>query len=102
MVKDNSYMAPETSKLLLLYSKIADDPRVNVWQISLYTYILTLWQKSDYQKELKVSRKQLMAGAHFGSITTYHKCITRLKELDYIIYLPTYDAYQGTVVQIIT
>jgi hypothetical protein len=35
-------MAPDISTLLLLYSKIADDPRVNVWQISLYTFILTL------------------------------------------------------------
>jgi len=94
-------MTPETSTLFLLYSKIADDPRVNVWQISLYTFILRLWCKSGYQEQIKVSRKQLMKGAHFSSITTYHKCIKRLKELEYIIYLPTYDSYQSSIIQLI-
>lgn len=94
-------MKPEPSMPLLLYSKIADDPRVNVWHISLYTFILSLWQKSGYKKQLKVSRKQLMKGAHFSSITTYHKCISKLKELEYIIYRPTYDAYQGSIIELI-
>ncbi|TFF37658.1 hypothetical protein [Mucilaginibacter psychrotolerans] len=95
-------MKSETSEFLLLYSKITDDPRVNVWHISLYTYILSLWQKSGFKKQLKVSRKQLMKGAHFGSITTYHKCISKLKELEYITYLPTYDSYRGTVIELNT
>lgn len=95
-------MKSETSELLLLYSKITDDPRVNVWHISLYAYILSLWQKSGYEKQLRVSRKQLMKGAHFGSITTYHKCIGKLKELGYITYLPTYDPYQSTVIELKT
>jgi hypothetical protein len=94
-------MKPDTSTLLQLYSKIADDPRVNVWHISLYIFILTLWQKSGYQKQVKISRKQLMTGAHFGSITTYHKCINRLRELEYIIYVPTYDSYQGSIIKVI-
>ncbi|EHQ30886.1 hypothetical protein Mucpa_6837 [Mucilaginibacter paludis DSM 18603] len=89
------------SKPLILYSKIADDPRVNVWHISLYTFILSLWHESGYQKQIRVSRKQLMKGAHFNSITTYHKCIGKLKELKYIIYLPTYDTYQGSTIELV-
>jgi len=94
-------MKSEQFKPLILYSKIANDPRVNVWHISLYTFILSLWYKSGYEKQLKVSRKQLMKGAHFSSITTYHKCISKLNELEYINYLPTYDAYQGSTVEVI-
>ncbi len=94
-------MKTEISPLLLLYKKIADDPRVNVWHISLFIYILLLWQKNDYADQIKVSRKQLMTGAHFGSITTYHRCITHLKELQYIKYHPTYDSYQGTTIRVI-
>ena len=94
-------MKAEFSTLLRLYTKIADDRRVNVWHISLFICILMLWQKSGYADQLKVSRKQLMTGAHIGSITTYHRCINRLKELHYIVYLPTYDSYQGTIVKVV-
>ena len=95
-------MKQEIATPLILYSKIADDPRVNVWHISLYTFILSLWEKGGYKKQIKVSRKQLMKGAHFSSMTTYHKCIGRLKELEYINYLPTYDSYRGTVIELNT
>lgn len=94
-------MKVEISPLLLLYNKIANDPRVNVSHISLFLYILLLWQKNDYADQVKVSRKRLMAGAHFGSITTYHRCINRLHELQYIVYLPTYDSYQGTMIKVV-
>jgi hypothetical protein len=63
--------------------------------------MLTPWRENGYQKQLKVSRKQLMTGAHFGSITTYHKCINQLQEFNYVIYLPTYDSYQGSVIELI-
>jgi hypothetical protein len=94
-------MTTDFSTLLRLYNKIADDRRVNVWHISLFIYILVLWQKNGYADQLKVSRKQLMTGAHFGSITTYHRCINHLKELHYIVYLPTYDSYQGTIIKVV-
>ncbi|MEZ2338437.1 hypothetical protein AB6735_22505 [Mucilaginibacter sp. RCC_168] len=94
-------MLPNLSTFSELYSKIADDPRVTVWHISLYTCMLNLWEQSGFQKQVKVSRKLLMARAHFGSITTYHKCITQLKELGYILYVPTYDSYQGSVIEIV-
>jgi len=93
-------MRSETS-ILLLYAKVADDPRVNVWQMSLYIFILALWQKSGYQQQLKVSRKQLMTGARFRSITTYHKCISHLNNLNYISYQPTYDSYEGSTIQVL-
>lgn len=92
-------MAPE-SLMFNLFAKITEDHRVTVWHISLYTVILMLWQKSGYQRELKVSRKQLMIAAHFGSITTYHKCINQLCKLNYIQYFPTYDAYKGSIIKL--
>jgi hypothetical protein len=94
-------MLPNLSTFSELYSKIADDPRVTVWHISLYTCMLNLWEQNGFQKQVKVSRKLLMAGAHFGSITTYHKCIIQLKDLGYILYVPTYDSYQGSVIEIV-
>ncbi|MCS3732431.1 hypothetical protein FHS10_000353 [Mucilaginibacter dorajii] len=94
-------MLPEASTLSRLYLKIADDPRVTVWHISLYTSMLNLWEQSGFQKQVKISRKLLMARAHFGSITTYHKCICQLMELGYILYTPTYDSYRGSVIEIV-
>lgn len=94
-------MAPKIPILLSLYNKIAADERVNVWHISLYTFILLLWQKSGYQSQIKVSRRQLMVGAHFRSHTTYHKCVNQLKDLKYIAYVPTYDSYQHSTIQVL-
>ncbi|RKR84598.1 hypothetical protein BDD43_4844 [Mucilaginibacter gracilis] len=94
-------MSAETSTLSKLYSKIAEDPRVNVWHVSLFTFLLNLWQKSGYQQQLKVSRKQLMVGGHISSITTYHKCISQLTKLGYILYIPSYDVYKGTKIVIV-
>jgi len=84
-----------------LYERITEDQQVTVWHMSLYAFLLLLWQKSDYSPELKVSRRQLMSGAHFGSITTYHKCISELKELGYIQYFPSYDVYQCSIIKLI-
>ncbi|QJD95396.1 hypothetical protein HH214_05670 [Mucilaginibacter robiniae] len=94
-------MTPEMLTLVSLYAKITEDPRVSVWHISLYTSILTLWQKGGCPQELRVSRKQLMTGAHFRSITTYHKCINQLRKLEYIEYFPNYDAYQRSIIKLI-
>jgi len=94
-------MLPNPSTFSELYSKIADDPRVTVWHISLYACMLNLWEQSGFQKQVKVSRKLLMARAHFASIITYHRCISRLTELGYIRYLPTYDSYQGSTIEIV-
>jgi hypothetical protein len=47
---------------------------------------------SGLKKQLKSSLKQLMTGAHFGTITIYHKCMNQLKQFEYIVYLPTYYA----------
>jgi hypothetical protein len=42
-----------------------------------------------------------MAGAHFGSIITYHKCINQLQELKYITYQPTYDSHQVSIIKVL-
>ena len=90
----------QTDVILKLYLKITEDPRVTVWHISLYVSLLILWQQNDFQKQVKISRKKLMTKAHFGSITTYHKCINQLCDLGYIFYQPTYDCYAGSVIEI--
>jgi len=93
-------MASQSMTLLNLYCKVAEDTRLNVWQVSLMLFILMLWHKGGYQGQIKISRKQLMTGAHFGSISTYHKCITRLQELEYITYHPNYDSYKGSTIRV--
>lgn len=84
-----------------LQAAIADDPRVTVWHISLYTSILNIWQQEGYKSEIKVTRKTLMAKAHFASTSTYHKCLNKLIELRYVRYRPTYDCYKGSTIEII-
>ena len=83
-----------------LHGKITEDPRVTVWHISLYFTMLILWQQAGFTKQVRISRKKLMAKAHFGSITTYHKCINQLCDFGYILYQPTYDCYAGSIIEI--
>jgi len=92
---------PQKPLISELYSKMTEDPRVTVWHISLYVAMLILWQQAGFQKQVKISRKKLMSKAHFGSITTYHKCISQLCDFGYILYRPTYDCYAGSVIEII-
>ena len=94
-------MSAELFTLTTLYGHIANDSRVNVWHISLYACLLILWVENDFGSQIKITRKNLMAKAHFRSITTYHKCIHQLVELGYITYSPTYDSYQGTTITIL-
>lgn len=95
-------MLAETSIITALYAKIAEDSRITVWHISLYMSMLILWQRGGFDKQVKISRDRLMTMARFKSITTYHKCISNLRDFGYIKYLPTYDCYAGSVVEIIT
>lgn len=92
------FESPITSQL---YSKLIEDNRVTVWHISLYTSMLNLWGQGGFEKQIKVTRENLMTLAHFKSITTYHKCISQLVDFGYINYLPTYDYYAGSMVEIV-
>jgi len=83
-----------------LYIRFTADKRVNVWHISLYHAILHLWETGGQQNKVRISRKTLMALAHFNSIVTYHKCIGQLQEMGYIIYRPNYDCYAGSWIEI--
>ena len=94
-------MISQSIVVYTLYLRVARDTRLNVWQVSLYSFILTLWQQGGFEEQIKISRKQLMTGAHFGSITTYHKCINQLQELKYITYQPTYDSYKGSIIKVL-
>jgi hypothetical protein len=94
-------MMPQTYIISELYGKMTEDPRVTVWHISLYVTMLILWQQAGFERQVKISRKKLMTKAHFGSITTYHKCINQLCDFGYILYRPTYDCYSGSVIEII-
>jgi hypothetical protein len=90
----------ELATLSKLQTNIAEDPRVTVWHISLYNALLNIWQQTGFEKQIKVTRKILMAKAHFGSTSTYHKCLNKLIELNYISYNPTYDCYKGSRIEI--
>jgi hypothetical protein len=93
-------MITEPSIIAALYSKITEDARITVWHISLYMSMLSLWQQGGFETQVKISRDRLMKMARFKSITTYHKCISNLRDFGYIKYKPTDDCYAGSIVEI--
>ncbi|QJD95930.1 hypothetical protein HH214_08605 [Mucilaginibacter robiniae] len=90
------------SVTMSLCSVLIADRRITVWHISLYLGILHLWQQSGCPPQVRISRELLMRKARFKSITTYHKYIRELCDFGYIRYMPTYDVYTGSAVEILT
>ncbi len=92
-------MKTDTSKRGLIYlDKICNDPRLNVWHISLLLAIIRLGYRQNESKIIRVSRSKLMALSHINTTPTYHKYFKELQIYGFIKYNPSYHpGYRSTV-----
>lgn len=67
-----------------------DDPKLNVWHLSILTAILGLGYRQGQGKRIKVSRSKIMELSHVNTLPTYHKYFKQLQDLGYIKYSPSY------------
>lgn len=67
-----------------------DDPKLNVWHLSILTAILGLGYRQGERKRIKVSRSKIMELSHVNTLPTYHKYFKQLQDLGYIKYKPSY------------
>lgn len=68
----------------------ANDPKLNVWHLSILTAILGLGYRQGQRRRIKVSRSKIMELSHVNTLPTYHKYFKQLQDLGYIEYTPSY------------
>lgn len=71
-------------------SMFIDDPRLNVWHLSILTAILGLGYRQRQGRRIKVSRSKIMELSHVSTLPTYHKYFKQLQDFGYIKYTPSY------------
>ena len=95
MEKDNR-VAVSDSGIFDDYIRLVDDPRINVWHLSIYVSLCYLSYNSKGSRIITSTRKEIMQLSHVSSFTTYHKCIRQLVAFGYIGYTPSYNYYRKT------
>ena len=86
--------------LTVFYKAIADDARIGATHISIYIAILQQWNLNDGINPIKVQRASIMKDAKINARYTYNKCINELQNYGYIIYEPSSNQFEPSVVHI--
>jgi hypothetical protein len=95
-------MSTQSNQKLLKQIGIAmKDDRLSNCYRNLYLALLICWKEQSFPAKIKITRKELMRRSKIASSSTYHLAINRLIQLRYIIYMPTYDPYHGSVAQLL-
>ena len=77
-----------------------EDPRLNVWHLSILMAILGLGYRQGQRRRIRVSRSKIMELSHVNTIPTYHKYFKQLQDLGYIKYSPSYHPGYKSVVKL--
>ena len=82
------------------YDKIQDDNRLNPTHISLYLALFQFWNFNRFRNPISISRNEMMKLSKISAFGTYHKCIKELQEFGYIEYIPSFNPYKGSLVNL--
>lgn len=82
------------------YDRIQQDDRLNPTHISLYLALFQFWNLNHFQNPISISRNEMMRLSKIAALGTYHKCIKQLQDFGYIEYLPSFNPYKGSLVNL--
>lgn len=82
------------------YDKIQQDERLNPTHISLYLALFQFWNINHFQNPISISRNEMMRLSKISALGTYHKCIKELQAFGYIEYIPSFNPYKGSLVNL--
>lgn len=82
------------------YDRIQQDDRLNPTHISLYLALFQFWNLNHFQNPISISRNEMMRLSKISALGTYHKCIKQLQDFGYIEYLPSFNPYKGSLVNL--
>lgn len=92
----------EQSKNIISYfSRFIDDRQMYPSHISLYVALFQLWSINKFQTPFSICRRDVMKLSKIKSFATYHKCIREIHEAGFIIYKPSYNSFEGSLIEII-
>ena len=90
-----------SNNIIRFFERVVEDDRLYPSHISMYVALFQLWSSNHFQNSFRISREEVMKLSKLKSIATYHKCIKELCDAGFIIYLPSYDSYKGSLIEII-
>ncbi len=82
------------------YERIQQDERLNPTHISLYLALFQFWNLNHFRNPISISRNEMMRLSKISALGTYHKCIKQLQDFGYIEYLPSFNPYKGSLVNL--
>ena len=82
------------------YDKIQQDERLNPTHISLYLALFQFWNINHFPNPISISRNEMMRLSKISALGTYHKCIKELQNFGYIEYIPSFNPYKGSLVNL--
>ena len=83
------------------FEKASTDFDLNPTHISLYMAIFQLWNQNRFQNPICISRDELMRISKIASYATYHKCIKELDERNFVKYMPSYNPFKGSILDVL-
>ncbi|MCW4451164.1 transcriptional regulator [Kaistella sp. BT6-1-3] len=83
------------------FSQILNNDRLSPTHISMYMSLFQLWTINRFENQFRIVREEVMKVSKIKSVATYHKCLTDLHNLGYIIYEPSFNPYIGSLVTIV-
>lgn len=91
----------QPKNIISFFGSFIKDSQMCPSHISLYVSLFQLWSISKFKNPFRICRKDVMKLSKIKSYTTYHKCINEIHNAGFIIYLPSYNPYEGSSVEII-
>ncbi|MBW4359375.1 transcriptional regulator [Flavobacterium taihuense] len=82
------------------FEKASNDFELNPTHISLYMAIFQHWNQNRFQNPISISRDELMRISKISSTATYHKCIKELTEKNYVNYMPSFNPFKGSTLEV--
>lgn len=80
------------------YQAIADDARIGSTHISIYMALLQQWNINGGNNPVTIERAIIMKTAKINARQTYNKCINELQEYGYIVYEPSSNQFDASLV----
>jgi hypothetical protein len=63
--------------------------------------VFQLWNQNRFQNPICISRDELMRISKIASYATYHKCIRELDERNFVNYMPSYNPFKGSTLEVV-
>lgn len=80
---------------------IAQDPRISLAHIGLFSVLIHLREAHEGMEPFPIKREELMRAAKISSTATYFKIIGQLSDYGYIQYFPTFNRMSQSKIEIL-